>query len=302
MSATREITILVPDTIGQGPLNEEYRGNLHKYGQCDFEFVAPAGERASRQHPHAGLCFWRAGSQNYRLDTRLEVLFGRCMGPEGRGLPGMWDLIFGYWSDFGPDIIGLPSGYPDQDEELIDLWLRARFDKAFLRRWDKQMEEHPAEVYFAAGNSGDYDPDPDVDYPQRLLHAEHVHCIGAADRGGVPAKWSGDSPQVDCMYRGVQMSSRHPFTGQWFFWDGTSGTCFGAMEASIVKDYWGEDVKTYWRNHARRYAGMKEEINRKGGRGWMGHEEDDNLRMTGLYPHIDVDPRCLVSVPEESIA
>jgi hypothetical protein len=184
----------------------------------------------------------------------------------------------------------------DGDDVLTDMAARMFYDSEHIKKVEKAIEQCGCEFYFAAGNSGDLRSDPDVDYPQRLLHGPYVHVIGACNADGVPCTFSGDGEQVDAMYLGQDAASIDPITGKWIWWSGTSRSTPGALGDSIVNNVFGPEVVSRYINLSTIMEGWERgKHSKKAGYGCMEWSHQRNLKATGLYP-ADIDPRSIRTI------
>lgn len=278
----RHVKVLIPDTIGHGPLHEAFTAPFH--GRHEFLFDAPAGHKRGKQHSHAGWTAWRMLTC-LPPGIRVTLLFYRLMDEDGRSIPNYIDHYFGAWRDFGPNFTIKPSGAHAGGNELLEMFYAQRFGVDYQKRLNKQIEDYPCDLILPTGNSGDHDPKTnDLDFPQRMSANEFIHLIGMCNADGVPHPKSGDGPKVDCMYIGAGMISQDPFKAKRVTWDGTSGSVGGCGGSAIVLGLSGGKLKAYWRDHTTLMRGWpRGKRSLKAGYGSMAWHEAACLRKAGFY-------------------
>jgi len=216
--------LVIVDTIGSLEL-------LHPAFQKRFGFVSswhahrPSSLNESMQHPHGGMALEKALCPLWNHDD-IAVHFVQIFNSRGQAIEGR--LFDGWLMDTletirqtGPTWINNSWGAyaPGTSHPGLEWDIQAQHWRTLIGKGDVY-------VGWAAGNNGDYSPDEDRDYPQSLL-TDCSDKVGAANRGGRPSRYSGDSKKAPPIgvYWASDVLLLNPNTGRSDKGSGTSFAC-----------------------------------------------------------------------------
>jgi hypothetical protein len=285
-------TIVVLDSCSGQDLSAFF---YTKYPNAHFTGNQPDQLKGVPENTHGCLV---ASSILQVVDINCHLHFLRIFGSEGEGVADidtwMFDQLelvnekakaegYRWW-------LNCSWGVADQDDQFAAMMQAMMFDEDWKARWREVTSE--ADIFFAAGNSDDNDPDPDIDAPQKFLHEdENCHVIAACDWDGVPAYFSGDGAGLSGMYPGHKIWA-HDQDGKWVKWSGTSGASPYALGDAVMEeelfDARGSNFEDYVFESGTRPTEPVKLPHPKAGWGCMNQQLFRRLTMSGRQPPLDV--------------
>lgn len=216
--------LVIVDTIGD-------TNTMHSAFKARFPFIKAwhthqcSAFMGNAQHPHGGMAFEKAAMPLWNANFDVAAHFVQIFRADGSPIE---DSLFEGWLMDTLEAIrrtGLTwvnnswGAYMGAQPPLNSM-------KRQADAWRELIGRGGIYVAWAAGNSGDYSPDEDRDYPQSLL-TDVSDKIGAADRSGRPSSYSGDSRTAPPLgvYWATNVLLANPNTGRA---DRGSGTSFAA--------------------------------------------------------------------------
>lgn len=276
--------VMIIDTVGT---------QFPDYFKAYFPNVKIRGYDLTSQkatHPHGWQCGYYATVLLNLLPGTHEAVYVRIFDAAGRPIPNSNNWMLEVIEHERPDIISNSWGQSDFDARFGD-----HVANMTWRAWVAKYEQLTAGTgsFFAAGNSDQNDPDPDVDYPGAL--AKNSCIIGAHRRNGIPSEFSGDGHQVLCSFwaQNVQLLSGEG-------WERGSGTSFACPKAAGLAAYLqlnSADFKAYAIAHASKpdyYVGQLPNV--KWGWGSLEHKYQEKLSML----RADLLPPRLAAINDET--
>ena len=231
--------IIVVDTVGSLEfINEKYLQNLPKV----TKFYGYEREELNGQipHPHGGFAMqqalmplWQAPAEDEIRAHFVRIFDGDCKSHPMSLAKWCTDTVGeiaktgktwvnNSWGTYIGSNIPSTSGRAD--------------------RWRTQIEARDLTVFWAAGNSGDFDPDVDENLPSGLL-TDCSHKIAAAYPNGDTARFSSDSTYAppEATFWSVAVKGHNLVTAKWADVTGTSFACPKAtgLAAALNLDYEG---------------------------------------------------------------
>jgi hypothetical protein len=208
--------IIIFDTEDGSGINQKY---INMLPGVKITGMAVDGKRLGVTHPHGRMCGYLAGAPLTLQAGKWEIIFARIFNKEAQFINDAELWMLDVIQNENPNIISCSIGQWDQDSELGEMMGQV-FWGDWSERFLKLKDTMKFIDFWAAGNSDDNDKDDDIDYPQFFCGS---HIIGACDRKGVPAKFSGDGEGLECLLWGVQRYLND--NGVWVLGSGTSFSC-----------------------------------------------------------------------------
>jgi len=203
--------LMVIDSQGDA-IPQEYHDLLDN---VTLRGIDPSGDKITC-HPH-GL---QVGYWASVLLEDAEVVFVRIFDADAKPVSGATDWLLEVIERERPDYINRSWGMAQPDTPYGRM-----IGQVVYGDWVKEYTRLQDDIGFvdfaAAGNSGDWLPDNDVNYPHRLMPQTNV--IGSSDRRGVASSFSSDGPEVQCVCTGENVLL---YNGK--LWAIGSGTSFAA--------------------------------------------------------------------------
>ena len=226
---------------------------------CRFRGVEPPGQVTDpdRCHPHGVQVGYWAGV----LQDDAEIVFVRIFDEDARPIAGATDWMLDVIADERPDYINRSWGLAQPDTR----WGRM-IGQAAYGQWVQRFQNLKSLIGFvdfgAAGNNGDWWPDNDVAYPQRLMPGSAI--IGSARRNGVASKFSSDGPEVQCVLTGENLML---FDGvRWSIGSGTSFACPKACGLAAKHRLTQDEWESFCSIYGSKPEGYEDEQSNKWGR------------------------------------
>lgn len=173
-------------------------------------------------HPHGFQVGYYAGVS---LLPKDKLIFVRIFDERGQPLPGCDEWMLEMIEKHTPHVVCRSWGMWDGDTNT-----GAMRGKVAYGAWTEKYRALQARLGFidfaAAGNDDDNDEDSDIDFPQQLM-PDVSNIIGSTRRNGVPSRFSGDGPGLQC----VAWAEDVPLCTNGF-WQRGSGTSFAAPKAA----------------------------------------------------------------------
>jgi hypothetical protein len=229
-------------------------------------------------------------------DKEVTVDFVRIFDENVKMIPNAHQFVLDAISGRGPDIVvrswGTPVKANDPFASLLGdlLW----------REWAEKYSELQDKIGFvdfgAAGNSGNFKKDIDIDYPQRIL--SKCNIIGSCKRNGKPSSFSGDGPGVQCI---AWADKIYVASNKWSIGSGTSFACPKMAGLCAVNRF----NLFQWLNYVYEKATRPEgyERSNKWGRGCM--EDEYQLKLQNIpemhRPPINIPKTITTSVYKDFI-
>lgn len=222
--------LIVVDTLGRAE-------SIHEEFKARFPFVKewvghqPPGYDNPNHHPHGGMALAKMALPLWQQGDEEEIVVHFIQIFDNNGQPIDTAMAVGWIQDKIREIAARYEG---------KLWVNNSWG-AYLanyvppdwlineaQSWRNLQADLGERLYvgWAGGNSGDYRPDDDNDYPQSLL-TDIQEKVGSADRDGVPSSYSGDSrmaPPIG-VYWATDVVLFNPNDAQYDAGSGTSFAC-----------------------------------------------------------------------------
>lgn len=240
-----ERPIVVLDSWGSRLPCEKYRDVLSHITFKGFDslFIEDQGS----YHGHGSWCAWDIASQFLSKDN---IVFIQIFDNTGAG--SISPQADKWWQDTIRDVKPSQINCSWGGYSANDLGLDSYYNEAWVATFLQLLEDIDADVFFAAGNDGNFAES----YPQKKLvgRSDRVHIIGACNVEGVPSSFSSsaernDKRYVDVTYLGEGSASLDATTGQIIVWNGTSSACPHALGDARAKNLCGKALKDYWREY-----------------------------------------------------
>lgn len=241
--------ILVIDTQGPNGLSPAYRALLPGVKIRGRELAAVAGQPCT---PHGAWCGWLAAAPRAAAGVATELVFVRCFDGRNQWINGCEPWLLDIVEAEQPDYVSRSWGAWDGDDPLQRQLAMAGFER-FAADYSDLIEHDDGPADFgAAGNEDANDADDDVAFPQAQL--ARCNVIGACNRRGVAAEWSGDGRGVLCVMWGDGVWSPDG-SGKWTLWSGTSAATPKACGAAAALELSTNGWRQWVRDNATRPAG-----------------------------------------------
>ena len=288
--------MMVIDSQGEG-FSDSYAALLPN---AKLRGIDPKGEvLGHRCHPHGLQAGYYAG---ILLDQALgfepgsvEIVFVRIFERDASPSPDSNDWMLDVIAKERPDVINRSWGMEMEDTQWGNMVGKIAWGK-WVAEYNKLQEEIGFVDFGAAGNSGDWDADDDVNFPQKLMPNSNV--IGSSRRDGVPSEWSSDGQAVQCVAWGDRIWLRDNYA-----WDLGSGTSFSSPKMAGLCAALRLDTSA-WRlfveERATRPKGYEAVRSNKWGKGNMEDEFQKLLRKVDAARHpVPVRNRIRLTMQEK---
>jgi len=212
--------------------------------------IEPDSVAGTRCSPHGlQVGYWAA-----ILPEDAEVVFVRIFDKDSRYVPGSNEWFLDIIEKERPDYINRSWGMAQPDTSYGRMVGQVTYGE-WIAEYTKLQKEIGFVDFAAAGNSGDWLPDNDVNYPHRLMPNSNI--IGSSNRRGVASEFSSDGPEVQCVCTGENVLL---YDGvHWAIGNGTSYSCPKmcslAAALGLTHEEWDSFCSQYGTRTRRRTSG-----------------------------------------------